>query len=266
MVSAWVDYMNPKSAELLKLLYKNPNDIKTVPYDMKDYIWHDKNVGIWIDMNEPACFELTDKTMSKTNLHCLAITNDEGNQELIQVEHRDVHSLYGYFSSQKTFDVLCQRSEERPFILSRSFFPGTQQHAAIWSGDAGSDSHNFEKTATILLQKSIAGISFIGGDVPGFYGDPVKKDEPFIETKEEYTYVPKGTTKKVIGERIVKKPNWDKELIKEWYRLGAFMPFFRAHAHLDSYRREPWCFSDDVLESVKDTIQLRYKLLLYLYT
>lgn len=131
-------------------------------------------------MNEPACFEVTDKTMSKTNLHSIGVYDGDGNQTLQMVEHRDVHSLYGYFSSQKTYNALLARSDERPFILSRSFFPGTQQHAAIWSGDAGSDWNNFGKVSSILLQKSIAGINFIGGDVPGFYGSPVHKDCPVI--------------------------------------------------------------------------------------
>ena len=116
--------MNPKSIEILKLLYTDPKSLQGVPYDMKDYIWHDKNVGIWIDMNEPACFEVTDKTMTKTNLHKLCILDGQGQKDLL-VEHRDVHSLYGYFSSQKTFNALKLRSDERPFILSRSFFPGT---------------------------------------------------------------------------------------------------------------------------------------------
>lgn len=45
---------------------------------MKDYIWHDKDVGIWIDMNEPAVFELTDKTMPKSNLHSVRIVDENG--------------------------------------------------------------------------------------------------------------------------------------------------------------------------------------------
>lgn len=42
-----------------------------MPFDPTDFIWNDKNVGILIDMNEPACFEKTDKTMPKSNLHTL---------------------------------------------------------------------------------------------------------------------------------------------------------------------------------------------------
>lgn len=50
-------------------------------------------------MNEPACFELTDKTMSKTNFHKIEVMNCKGAVEERLFEHRDLHSLYGYYSS-----------------------------------------------------------------------------------------------------------------------------------------------------------------------
>jgi len=36
--------------------------------------------------------------------------------------------------------------------------------------------------------------------------------------------------------------NPDPELLVRWYQLGAYYPFFRAHAHHDTKRREPWLF------------------------
>lgn len=36
--------------------------------------------------------------------------------------------------------------------------------------------------------------------------------------------------------------NPDTELLVRWYQLGAYYPFFRAHAHHDTKRREPWLF------------------------
>ena len=94
------------------------------------------------------------------------------------VEHRDLHSLYGLFSNKVTYEALLQRcTKERPFILSRSFYPGAQRYSAIWSGDSASDWHNFEKCVPILLQKTVCGITFIGGDVPGFYNNPLLPDE-----------------------------------------------------------------------------------------
>lgn len=41
--------------------------------------------------------------------------------------------------------------------------------------------------------------------------------------------------------------NPEPELLVRWYQLGAFYPFFRAHAHHDTKRREPWLFGYDCI-------------------
>ena len=66
---------------------------------------------------------------------------------------------------------------------------------------------------------------FVGADVGGFFGNP----EP--------------------------------ELLWRWYQLGAFQPFFRAHAHLDSKRREPWVFEEPWPGRMRNAIRYRYRLL-----
>lgn len=93
----------------------------------------------------------------------------------------------------------------------------------------------------MLLQNSICGIAFIGQDIPGFYKDPVRRDEN--------------------GKLVV-----DELLILRWYQMGAFFPFCRAHAHEHTIYREPWTFSLQLLSDIRQAIQLRYQLLPYLYT
>ena len=44
------------------------------------------------------------------------------------------------------------------------------------------------------------------------------------------------------------------------------MPFFRAHAHLDTKRREPWLQPDEHKTAIRLAIIARYKLLPYWYT
>lgn len=56
------------------------------------------------------------------------------------------------------------------------------------------------------------------------------------------------------------------ELLTRWYQAGAFQPFARAHAHIDTKRREPWLFGDDVLARVRSAIVRRYTYLPYFYT
>lgn len=45
-------------------------------------------------------------------------------------EHRDVHNIYGMFQQQASSEGQVRRSggKERPFVLSRAFFAGSQRH------------------------------------------------------------------------------------------------------------------------------------------
>lgn len=42
------------------------------------------------------------------------------------------------------------------------------------------------------------------------------------------------------------------------------MPFYRAHAHHDCKRREPWTFSKPIQDAIREAVYLRYKLLPYM--
>ena len=39
-----------------------------------------------------------------------------------------------------------------------------------------------------------------------------------------------------------------------WYQFGAWMPFFRAHAHIDTKRREPWTFTEPTYQHIRDAV------------
>ena len=49
------------------------------------------------------------------------------------------------------------------------------------------------------------------------------------------------------------------------YQAGAYQPFFRAHAHLDTPRREPWLFGPQNTALIRDAVRQRYALLPYWY-
>jgi alpha-glucosidase (family GH31 glycosyl hydrolase) len=48
-------------------------------------------------MNEPACFDPFEKSMSKSNLHNFGDSF---------YEHREVHNLYGYYNTMATYEGL----------------------------------------------------------------------------------------------------------------------------------------------------------------
>ena len=55
------------------------------------------------------------------------------------------------------------------------------------------------------------------------------------------------------------------ELLVRWYQAGAYQPFFRAHAHLDTPRREPWLFGPENTALIREAVRQRYTLLPYWY-
>jgi alpha 1,3-glucosidase len=189
------------------------------------YVGSTKNLYIWNDMNEPSVFNGPEITMHKDSLH------DGG------VEHRDVHNAYGYYYHMATAEGLRKRGfkeqgpdGDRPFVLSRAFFAGTQRIGAIWTGDNGADWDHLEVSVPMLLTIGVTGLPFSGADVGGFFGNP------------------------------------DAELMTRWYQLGAFYPFFRGHAHLESKRREPWLFGEETTGHIREAIRRRYRMLPYIYT
>ena len=148
------------------------------------------------------------------------------------VEHREVHNAFGMFYHMATAEGLKIRTDpnERPLVLSRAFFAGTQRVGPVWTGDNAADWDHLKKSIPMTLTLGVSGLTWSGADVGGFFGDP------------------------------------SPELMTRWYQLGIFYPFFRGHAHLDTKRREPWMFGDPYTGCIKSAIRRRYALMPYLYT
>lgn len=50
------------------------------------------------------------------------------------------------------------------------------------------------------------------------------------------------------------------------YQAGIWLPFFRAHAHIDTRRREPYLFGEDIQNRIRIALRLRYAHLPLWYT
>lgn len=48
--------------------------------------------------------------------------------------------------------------------------------------------------------------------------------------------------------------------------MGAFLPFFRAHSHIDTKRREPWLFPESTQQVIRAALRTRYSYLPFWYT
>ena len=209
--SYWVDCFNPEALEWWKSLFTYSSFTGTAP-----------NTFIWNDMNEPSVFNGPETTMPKDNIHY-------GNWE-----HRDVHNLNGLTFVNATYHALLAReppaTARRPFVLTRSYFSGSQRLGAMWTGDNQAEWSHLAASIPMILTQNVAGFPFSGADVGGFFGNP------------------------------------SKELLTRWYQAGAFYPFFRGHAHIDTRRREPYLAGEPYTSIISQALRLRYQLLPAWYT
>ncbi|KAJ3076798.1 hypothetical protein HDU98_000098 [Podochytrium sp. JEL0797] len=207
--SYWIDYLNPSGRQFWAEQFGYDKYKGSTPF-----------LYTWNDMNEPSVFSGPEITMPKDNLHFGG------------VEHRDVHNVYGALQHRATGEghVLRSGGLDRPFVLSRAFFIGTQRYGAIWTGDNTAEWGHLEASVPMLLTIGVSGVVFCGADVGGFFGNP------------------------------------DTELLVRWYQAAAYQPFFRAHAHIDTKRREPWLYGEVERELMREAVRSRYRMMPYLYT
>lgn len=175
--------------------------------------------GFWTDMNEPSNHAY--RTLPDFIPHDM-----DGKGGL----HLEAHNVYGMQMTRSVHDAaVAHRPDERPFVLTRAAFAGSQRYAAVWTGDNVSSWEHLDLALPMLLSLGISGVPFAGTDVAGFFGAP------------------------------------SAELFVRWMQVGAFSPLFRNHTIFGSPRQEPWSFGEVAEEAARSAIELRYRLLPYLY-
>jgi len=145
--------------------------------------------------------------------------------------HRKAHNVYGMQMVRATYDGLKKLNKgKRPFTITRAAYAGTQRYSSVWTGDNVATWEHLRLGMLQLQRLSVSGLSFCGTDIGGFSGEP------------------------------------DGELFTRWIQLGVFSPFMRAHSAGDTREREPWSFGEAFEAINKKFIELRYKLLPYIYS
>ncbi|XP_028843315.1 lysosomal alpha-glucosidase isoform X2 [Denticeps clupeoides] len=198
--------------------------------------------GLWIDMNEPASFVdgsvdgcpdtdlenppyvpgVIGGRLSSGTL-CMSAKQNLSS-------HYNLHNLYGLTEASATYSALLKVRGLRPFVLSRSSFPGIGQFAAHWTGDVQSNWEQLRYSIPAVLLFGLFGIPLVGADVCGFGGDTTE------------------------------------ELCVRWTQLGAFYPFMRNHNDRPNAPQEPFVFGQQAQSAMRSVLQLRYSLLPLLYT
>jgi alpha-glucosidase len=145
--------------------------------------------------------------------------------------HRKAHNIYGMQMVRSTYEGLRKiMKNKRPFTITRAGYSGVQRFSSVWTGDNVASWEHL-KLGNIQCQRlSISGIPFCGTDIGGFSGEP------------------------------------DGELFTRWIQMGTFSPFMRAHSAGDTKEREPWSFGEPFTAINRKFIELRYRLIPYLYS
>jgi oligosaccharide 4-alpha-D-glucosyltransferase len=144
----------------------------------------------------------------------------------------EVHNIYGHNWAKMVFDGYQKDfPNQRPFILMRSGYSGSQRYGIIpWSGDVSRSWDGLKSQPEIALEMGMQGIGYMHSDLGGFAGD-----------------------------------YFDNELYTRWLQYGVFQPIFRPHAHED-VAAEP-VYKDIVTKAkAKTQVELRYQMLPYNYT
>jgi len=119
--------------------------------------------------------------------------------------------------------------DRRFWSINRTFSPGAQRlGSAVWTGDIGTSWSVLRETPQTLLSYGLCGYPWTCCDTGGFTGNP------------------------------------GPELYARWQQESAFTPLMRAHGSFNAVRW-PWDFGKDAEESIRSSIEMRYRLLPYLY-
>ncbi len=126
--------------------------------------------------------------------------------------------------------MLAQKPDRRVWTINRAFTPGLQRlGAAVWTGDIDSSYEALQNQPATLLNYGMAGMVYCAQDIGGFAGTP------------------------------------SPELFARWIQEGVFVPVMRAHG-ARFLPRWPWAFGAEVEDATRKAIELRYRLIPYLYS
>lgn len=143
----------------------------------------------------------------------------------------NLHSLFGLSEAIATNRALslASDSEKRPFVLSRSTFPGSGAHTAHWTGDNASSWPDMQYAITTILSMNLFGIMMVGADICGFTG------------------------------------NTTEELCARWIQLGSFSSFCRNHNQIKMRPQELYVWPS-VAKISNTVLSNRYRLAPYWFT
>ncbi len=145
-----------------------------------------------------------------------------------QVNHTEVHNIYGANMTRAAGEFFEEEfGKERILMFSRASYIGAHRTSGIWFGDNHSWWSHILLNLKMLPGANMCGFLYCGADLGGFNG------------------------------------NASRDLVLRFLALGVFTPLMRNHSALGTRAQE--CFAFENPEDFRDIIQVRYRLIPYLW-
>lgn len=199
--------------------------------------------GWWMDSTDPDHLYGPDSDLDEVKAITNPLTGKTFNGSWRYVRNAfPLCTVNGVYDKQRAVD-----STKRAFILTRSYFAGQQRTGAqTWSGDIGTSWDSFRKQIPLSLNYTLTANPNVNNDIGGFFANAYNK-----------TYADNTATQNPLYQ----------ELYVRWMQLGTFLPMMRSHG-TDVYR-ELYYYGkpgEPVYDALLDAIELRYRLLPYIYS
>lgn len=152
----------------------------------------------------------------------------EPHQQFSQYSGREMHNLYPLLYQKAAHEATIE-SQGRGLIWARAAWAGSQRYPVHWAGDS---SACIEDSVNVLrggLSLGMSGFSFWSHDVGGF-----------VQSPNDYMYI-RST------------------------QMSIFQSHMRFHGNPPKFR-EPWNFGEQAQVIVREFLNLRYRLIPYIYT
>lgn len=141
-----------------------------------------------------------------------------------------IHNVFGMLMTRASYEgMLRARPNERPFQTTRASLAGGQRYSAVFTGDNSSTWEGLRTSLDVLISMGVSGFTHAGSEVGGFALSP------------------------------------SPELYARWIEAGVFYPYFRTSTDVGTRPQEPWSFGNEIEDISRRAIELRYRLLPYLY-
>lgn len=210
--------------------------------------------GFWNDMNEPAIFysekglenalnkavDMKGKNLDLSKFFelkdtFLGLSNNAEDYSSIyhtidgrQVCHDKVHNIYGANMTKAAGEYFEKEfGKGKILMFSRASYIGAHRSSGIWFGDNHSWWSHILLNLKMLPSANMCGFLYCGADLGGF------------------------------------NENATRDLVLRFLALGVFTPLMRNHAALGTRNQE--CYNFENCEDFKNIVQVRYRLIPYLY-